>query len=145
VKTGDLIASAKVVRMKRNAIDLLVNDRERTIVIAETKEVPKVPPMPGVTPVPAASPGTTIVSRSILDEGLQDMGSLLRQARIQSYFDAGGPGGFTISNIRMDSLYKKMGIVDRDIIQEVTNIQTTDDVMMLLNSMRAGSSMSGTV
>jgi general secretion pathway protein C len=145
VKAGDLITGAKVVRIKRNAIDLLVNDQERTLKVAEKNEGPIVPPLP--VAAHATPPGATTVSRSAVDEGLQDMASLLRQARIQPYFDAGFPGGFIISNIRMDSLYKKMGIIDGDIIQEVNNrkIQTADDIMMLLNSMRAGSSMSVTV
>ena len=37
VKAGDLVAGAKVVRIKRNAIDLLVNNQERTLKIVESK------------------------------------------------------------------------------------------------------------
>ena len=44
VKAGDLVAGAKVIRIKRNAIDLLVNNQERTLKIAESKEGPIVPP-----------------------------------------------------------------------------------------------------
>ena len=56
VKAGDLVAGAKVIRIKRNAIDLLVNDQERTLKIVETKEGPIVPPPPGV-PAPTAVAG----------------------------------------------------------------------------------------
>ena len=44
VKAGDLIAGAKVIRIKRNAIDLLVDDQERTLKMVETKEGPILPP-----------------------------------------------------------------------------------------------------
>ena len=40
VKAGDLIAGARVVRIKRNAIDLLVNGQERTLKMVETNEGP---------------------------------------------------------------------------------------------------------
>jgi type II secretion system protein C len=149
VKAGDLVAGAKVVRINRNAIDLLVNDQERTLKIAETKEGPIVPPpaVPAPTPSPAASRGAIVISRSEVDTGLQDMGSLLRQAQIRPYFEAGVPEGFIISNIRPGSLYQKMGAVDGDIIQEVNGrkIRTADDVMGLLNTIKAGTNMSMTI
>jgi len=149
VKAGDLVAGAKVIRVSRNAIDLLVNGQERTLKMVETKEGPIVPPQ-GVRPPPAppAAPrGTTVISRSEVDAGLQDMGSLLRQAQIRPYFEAGVPNGFLISNIRPGSLYQKMGAVDGDIIQEVNGrpIRTADDVMGLLNTIKAGSTMSMTI
>ena len=149
VKAGDVVAGAKVIRVRRNAIDLLVNDQERTLKMVETKEGSIVPPqaVPPPTPPPAAPRGTTVISRSEVDAGLQDMGSLLRQAQIRPYFEAGVPNGFLISNIRPGSLYQKMGAVDGDIIQEVNGrpIRTADDVMGLLNTIKAGSSMSMTI
>ena len=152
VKAGDLVAGAKVVRIKRNAIDLLVNNQERTLKIAESKEGPIVPPPSGApAPPPAASPaasrGTTVISRSEIDAGLQDMGSLLRQAQVRPYFEGGVPEGFIISNIRPGSLYQKLGAVDGDIIQEVNGrkIRTADDVMGLLNTIKSGSNMSMTI
>jgi general secretion pathway protein C len=145
VKAGDILSGAKVVRIKRNAVDLLINNREWTIKIVETKEGPILPPSPAA--MPGVAPGTTVLSRSEIDEGLQDMGSLLRQALVRPYFNAGVPDGFLISNIRAGSLYKKMGIMDGDIIQEVNNrkIQTADDVMGLLSTIKSGSSLSMTV
>jgi len=148
VKAGDLAAGAKVIRVRRNAIDLLVNDQERTLKMVETKEGPIVPPQGVPPPPPPAAPrGTTVISRSEVDAGLQDMGSLLRQAQIRPYFEAGVPNGFLISNIRPGSLYQKMGAVDGDIIQEVNGrpIRTADDVMGLLNTIKAGSTMSMTI
>jgi general secretion pathway protein C len=151
VKAGDLVAGAKVIRVRRNAIDLLVNEQERTLTMVETKEGPPIVPPRGVLPPPAPPPaaprGTTVISRAEVDAGLQDMGSLLRQAQIRPYFEAGVPNGFLISNIRPGSLYQKMGAVDGDIIQEVNGrpIRTADDVMGLLNTIKAGSSMSMTI
>jgi len=145
VKAGDTLMGVQVLRIKRNAIDLLVNDREQTLKIVATKEGPTLPPSPAT--VPGVAPGTTVLSRSEIDERLRDMGSLLRQALVRPYFTAGVPDGFLISNIRPGSLYTKMGMMDGDIIQEVNHrkIQTADDVMGLLNTIKSGSGLSVTV
>ena len=143
VKAGDVIAGAKVVRINRNAVDLLVEDQERTLKIAETKEAPILPPPAARAAAPSVSSGAIIVSRSEIGAGLQDMGSMLRQAQVRPYFNAGVPDGFMISSIQAGSLYQKMGMVDGDIIQGVDNrkIQTADDMMSLFNTFKSASTM----
>ena len=143
VKAGDVIAGAKVVRINRNAVDLLVDDQERTLKIAETKEAPILPPPPAGAAAPSVSPGSLVLNRSEIGAGLQDMGSMLRQAQVRPYFNAGVPDGFMISSIQAGSLYQKMGIVDGDIIQGVNNraIRTADDMMDLYNVIKSGSGM----
>ncbi len=145
VKIGDILLGVEVLRIKRNAIDLLVNNREQTLKIVEMKEGTILSPSPAVKP--GVAPGTMVLSRSEVDEGLQDMGSLLRQALVRPYFTAGVPDGFLISNIRAGSLYKKMGMMDGDIIQEVNHkkIQTADDVMGLLSTIKSSPGLSMTV
>jgi len=143
VKAGDVIAGAKVVRIKRNAVDLLVENQERTLKMAETKEAPILPPPAAVaaaTPIPT---GPLVLNRGEVAAGLQDMGSMLRQAQVRPYFNAGIPDGFMISSIQAGSLYQKMGIIDGDIIQGVNNraIRTADDMMELLNLIKSGSGM----
>jgi general secretion pathway protein C len=144
VKAGDVIAGAKVVRIKRNAVDLLVENQERTLKMAETKEAPILPPPAAVaaaSPVPTGGP--LVLNRGEVAAGLQDMGSMLRQAQVRPYFNAGVPDGFMISSIQAGSLYQKMGIIDGDIIQGVNNraIRTADDMMELLNLIKSGSGM----
>ena len=145
VKLGDILSGAKVVRIKRNAVDFLVGDRVLTLKIVESKEEPILPPVQSAAS--AAPAGATILSRTEIDRELQDMGSLLRKALVRPYFNAGVPDGFIISNIRSGSLYQKMGIMNGDIIQEVNNrkIETADDVMGLLSTISAGSSLSVTI
>jgi len=145
VKIGDVLLGVEILRIRRNAIDLLVNNQERTLKIIESKEGPILSPSPFAKP--AMAPGAIVVSRSEIDEGLQDMGSLLRQALVRPYFNAGVPDGFMISNIRPGSLYKRMGMMDGDIIQEVNHkkIQTADDVMGLLSTIKSSAGLSLTI
>lgn len=145
VKSGDILSGAKVVRIKRNAVDFLVGDQVVTLKIVEAKEDSILPPAQSAASVVPS--GATILSRTEVDRELQDMGGLLRKALVRPYFNAGVPDGFIVSNIRLGSLYQKMGIMDGDIIQEVNSrkIQSADDVMGLLNTMRGGSSLSVTI
>jgi general secretion pathway protein C len=143
VKAGDTVAGAKVVRINRNSIDLLVGDQERTIKMAETKEAPIIPPVPAAAAAPGAPAGSMVINRSEIGAGFQDMGSMLRQAQIRPYFNAGVPDGFMISNIQAGSLYQKMGIMNGDIIQGVNDrtIRTADDMVNLYNVIKSGSGM----
>jgi len=143
VKVGDVVTGAKVVRIRRNAIDLLVNNQESTLEMLEMKKGPILTPSKAAA-APAVSSGPTVVSRSVIQEAMADMGSILSQAQIRPYFNAGIPDGFIVGSIRPGSLYQKMGIANGDIIQEVNNrkIRTVDDVMGLLNTIKSGSSLS---
>jgi general secretion pathway protein C len=148
VKTGDVVAGAKVVRINRNAVDFLVGEQKRTLKIAETKEAPILPTAArAALPPPPAAAGSIAVNRSEISAGLQDMGSMLRQAQVRPYFNAGVPDGFMVTNIQQGSLYQRMGIVDGDIIQGVDNrkIQTADDMMTLFNTLKGASGMALTV
>ncbi|OHE21225.1 MAG: hypothetical protein A2X95_00915 [Syntrophobacterales bacterium GWF2_56_9] len=143
VKVGDVVTGAKVIRIRRNAIDLLVNDQESTLAMLEKKKGPIMMPSKAAA-APAVSSGTTVVSRSLIQEAMANMGRILNQAQIRPYFNAGVPDGFIVSSIRPGSLYQKMGIANGDIIQEVNNrkIRTLDDVMGLLNTIKSGASLS---
>lgn len=147
VKVGSIMSGAKIVQIKRNAVNFLVGDQVVTLHIVESKVEPSVPTSTPRTVPAAMPPGTTIMNRAEIDKELQDMGSLLRNALVRPYFTAGVPDGFIISNIRPGSLYQRMGIVNGDVIQEVNNrkIQSADDVMGLLNTIKGSSSFSVTI
>ena len=145
VKVGDVVSGAKIVRIRRNALDLLIDDQERTLKMAETKEAPILPLTgQGMPPPATAARGTVVVNRNEVASGLQDMGSMLRQAQVRPYFNAGVPDGFMVTNIQAGSLYDKMGIAEGDIIQGIDsrNIRTADDMMSLLNTLKNASNMS---
>ena len=103
VKAGDVLAGGKVIRIKRNALDLLVNDREQTLQIVEAKTGPIVPPAPVAAAPPSGPGGAGVISRNEIAASLQDMGSMLRQAQIRPFFNAGVPDGFMISGIQAGS------------------------------------------
>ena len=146
VKAGDVVAGAKVIRIKRNAVDVLVEGEARTLKMAEMKEAPILPPPATATAStgPSPLPGTLVINRSELQEAMADMGRMLSQAQIRPYFNAGVPDGFIVTSIRSGSLYQKMGIANGDIIQEVNHrkIQTADDLSGLLSTLKSSNDIS---
>lgn len=143
VKIGDVVSGAKVIRIKRNAIDVLVNDQERTLKMAERTEAPIVPPAAKTAAAPVAPGATIMVNRSEISSALADMGTILRQAQVRPYFKGGVPDGFMITNIQPGSLYQRMGISNGDILQGVDGrkIQTADDMMAFLTTLKGASGM----
>lgn len=148
VKAGDVVAGAKVIRIRRNAVDVLMEGQERTLKMAEMKEAPILPSAVTAAaagpPPPPPAPGTLVVNRSEIQEAMEDMGSILSQAQIRPFFTMGVPDGFMVTSIRPGSIYQKMGIANGDIIQEVNNrkIQTADDMSGLLAILKSGNEMS---
>jgi len=127
-------------------VDVLVEGQERTLKMAEMKEAP-ILPLPPAAAAPTGLPplpGTLVLNRSELQDAMQDMGSMLSQAQIRPYFNAGVPDGFIVTSIRPGSLYQKMGIANGDIIQEVNRraIRTADDLSGLLNILKASNDLS---
>jgi general secretion pathway protein C len=143
LRVGDVVTGAKVIRIRRNAIDLLMNLQESTLEMLEPKKGPIPEPSKAAT-APVVASSTTVVSRNLIQEAMSNMGNILSQAQIRPYFNAGVPDGFIVNNIRPGSLYQKMGIANGDIVQEVNGrkIRTADDVMGLINTIKSGSSLS---
>ena len=115
VKVGDAVSGAKVVRIRRNAVDLLVNDQESTLEMLVMKKGPIPAPSKATAP-PEVSSGTTVVSRGFIQDAMANMGNILSQAQIRLYFTAGVPDGFIVVSIRPGSLYQKMGIANGDFL-----------------------------
>lgn len=87
---------------------------------------------------------TITVSRSDVDESLSDINKLLTQARIRPHFQDGQPNGLTITGIKANSIFRKMGLRNGDIIYGINGdpIQSPDDVLGVYNSMTSGSNIS---
>jgi general secretion pathway protein C len=143
VKIGDVISGARVIRIKRNALDVLVNDQERTLKMADKTEAPVLPgaEAKALPALPVAPGGGTVINRSEISAALADMGSLLRQAQVRPYFKGGVADGFMITNIQPGSMYQRMGIVNGDILQGIdgNRIQTADDMISFLNTLKGAS------
>jgi len=66
---------------------------------------------------------------------------LVSQASIRPHFSRGKPNGLSLKNIKWNSIFKKLGLQNGDIIKAVpsTNINTIDDVIPLYKSIQSHS------
>ncbi|MEE9912934.1 MAG: PDZ domain-containing protein [Deltaproteobacteria bacterium] len=137
-RIGEMIGSAKLVRITRNTAVLKGGEQEYVMKIKDTAEG-----------APAGrsgrGPGSGIaISRQEVTQSLGDLKSIMSQAVVRPFFSGGVQQGFVISNIAPGSLYQKLGLVNGDIVLDVNQkkLESADDILQLVNVMQAGGSIS---
>jgi general secretion pathway protein C len=126
-------------KILRGKVILRVGDKDEILTIEERatskteREYPK---------TRAIEKGTAItVSRSNLQQSLENIHQLLSQARVRPHFRDGKTDGLAISNIKAGSLFAKLGLKNGDIVQGIDgrSIKSPDDVMEVYRRLRSGS------
>jgi general secretion pathway protein C len=140
-RLGDMIGSARLIKITRNTAIIKSGDRKIILKIKETPEGSLL----SHSPAPQASIPSSgmVLSRSEVNEKLRDLKTIMGQAAVRPYFEAGAQEGFIISSIKPDSLYEKLGLQNGDIIIDVNSkrMQTADDMLQMVNIMQSGGSI----
>jgi general secretion pathway protein C len=140
-RLGDMIGSAKLVKITRNTAVIRGEGREITLKIKETPEGSLL----SRSPVPQANtPNSSMaLSRGEVNEKLRDLKTIMTQAAVRPYFEAGTQEGLIVSDIKPDSLYQKLGLQNGDIIIDVNSkrMQSADDILQIVNIMQSGGSI----
>ncbi len=140
-RLGDMIGSAKLVKITRNTAVIRGEGREITLKIKETPEGSLL----SRSPAPQASiPSSSMaLSRGEVNEKLRDLKTIMTQAAVRPYFEAGTQEGLIVSDIKPDSLYQKLGLQNGDIIIDVNSkrMQSADDILQIVNIMQSGGSI----
>jgi general secretion pathway protein C len=76
-------------------------------------------------------------------EMLEDKDELMQQAKMQPHFQNGQPDGLTLSNIKPNSIFRKMGLRNGDVISGVDgeNIRSESDAMQFFESLQSASTV----
>ena len=137
-RLGDMIGSAKLIKITRNTATLRSEGREITLKVKATLEGPLLPNSPG-----SATPRSMTLSKKTVNENLSDLKSIMSQAVMRPFLNEGVQEGLIISNIAPNSLYEKMGLQNGDIIIDVNNkrMQSSDNLLQTVNLMQSGSSI----
>jgi general secretion pathway protein C len=131
VNVGSVVAVARVVAIQRDKVVLGINGREEILLlgaegtrVASTRDdqAPK-----------ESTTSTYLVDRKTVQENLDNLPSLLMQARAELYFKEGRPEGFQLSQIQRGSILKSMGFQDGDVIQSVNghSVRSLEDAIAL--------------
>ncbi|MFC1811340.1 type II secretion system protein GspC [Thermodesulfobacteriota bacterium] len=78
-----------------------------------------------------------------IKEMLEDTDELMRQIKMRPHFENGKPDGLTLSNIKPNSIFRKMGLRNGDVISKVDgeDIKTKNDAMQVFESLQSASTV----
>ena len=81
------------------------------------------------------------LKREIINDAMMNINSLMKDVRIRPHFRNGRPEGMAISGIKSNSIFRKMGIRNGDIIIGVDGqkIESVDDAISLYGNLRSAS------
>jgi general secretion pathway protein C len=82
--------------------------------------------------------------RSYIDQSMTDMASLMTQVQIQPHMEDGVPAGLSLSSIKPNSIFRRMGLRNGDVITGVdgNEITSVDDALKLVDNLKSSSNLS---
>ncbi len=93
---------------------------------ARTRNAPANPGKFSDDGIRSVSEGSYLVDRREIDHTLENLNYVITQARAVPVLKDGQSVGFKFFNIRPDSLFERMGLIDGDIVQEVNGVPVRD-------------------
>ncbi len=167
VAEGDSVGSYRVSRITRDFVELLQGDktyrlfldfgairRERGLLEtpASGPSLPSgvegasggSPPPPSGESTSSSGSGTSVVSRSLIDQMLANPYELMSAVRITPYLKDGNPVGFQVRHLKRDNLLAQLGVRNGDVIKSINGIpiRNVGDVMNTIQSLMNSPSIS---
>lgn len=139
-KVGDTIQGAEIKKILRQKVVLRVGNNDEILAMDEES---KSEASQGGIAQPSGGRRVSL-TRSDIKKSLSNVNELLSQARIQPHFKGGRPNGFRLSQIKPDSVFKRMGFKNGDIVHGINNkpIKTTNDIISFYQNLRSGQEIS---
>ena len=110
VNVGSVVAGARVVSIERDKVVLRIDGREEILLLGAEGTRPA--GSRADQPTKESTTSTYVVDRKTVQENLDNLPSLLTQARAELYFKEGQPEGFQLSQIQKGSIFKSVGFED---------------------------------
>ena len=156
-REGDTIQeNALVKKILREQVILTVGGKDEMLSMEKTDSGQQVARAPAVSAAPRPQTPRTSpfvaasseeegsaqryeLKRDQIEEAVSNVNELMRQAKIRPHFRDGKPDGLTLSRIRQDSIFEKLGLKSGDIITGVDgeNIESVDDALRFYNSLKS--------
>jgi general secretion pathway protein C len=151
-RVGDTVSGALVKLILREKVVLTVEGKDE--ILEMQKPVPQSPlarlaanfplprpPVPG--PDPGSGPGAVskrriTLQREQIESALGNIGQLMGEAKIEPNMANGSPDGLLISDVKPNSLFRRMGLRNGDIITGVDGktIESVDDALKLYDNLK---------
>lgn len=143
-QVGDTVQDAVVKMVLREKVVLNVNGKDEILSMEKLEDVPEAA-APASPEAPVSSGSRRIaLKREQIESAVSDLNSLMSQVKIRPHFKDGQPDGIALSNIRSNSIFRKMGLRNGDVLMGVNdqNIQSVDDALGFYNSLKSASNVS---
>ena len=137
-RSGDSVANATVKVILREKVILSVNGKDEILEMAAAYSE-KTPA--GQAKSRAPSRKTITLQRSFVNDAIENIGSLLGQVRIRPHFVKGKPSGLSMTGIKPNSIFSKMGLKSGDVLTGVEGkkIQSVNDIIGLYEKLKSSS------
>ncbi len=146
-RTGDAIQTATVKQIYRQKVVLTVKGKDEILQMQELKSAkggrrsgPAARRMTGKTTTGKVRSQRISLRRSYIEKSMDDMASLMTQVQIRPHAD----GGLSLSSIKPNSIFRRMGLRNGDVITGVdgNEITTVDDALKLYDNLKEANSLS---
>jgi len=142
-RVGDSVENAIVKMILREKVILNVNGNDEILKIEKVLSSKKKTIKSSVAKSAKrkslkSSKGTKIkVKRSELEKSLNNLNEVFKQVRVRPHFYNGKPDGLTISGIKPQSVFRKLGLKSGDVILGVDgkDIRSVDDALKFYQSL----------
>jgi len=140
-RTGDTIQSATVKMILREKVVLNVSGRDEILEMEKLLAAAGARPSPIQTVV--SEPQNIAIKRSQIEGAVQNPNQLLQEIKIRPHFEKGKLDGLTITAIKPDSIFRKMGLVSGDILTSVDGekIESMNDALKFYETMKSASAV----
>ncbi|MCB9480611.1 MAG: PDZ domain-containing protein [Desulfobacteraceae bacterium] len=137
-KESDKIKDASIKRIFRQKVVLTRNGKDEILTIDPEKGQKKEYFDSIDSSINESGENQYQISREFIDQSLNNINTLMRQARARPHIENGNPGGIMIDNIKPLSLFNKMGLENGDILVGAngTDIKTVNDAIGLYNGLK---------
>jgi general secretion pathway protein C len=140
-RTGDAIQNATIKMILREKVVLNVSGRD------EVLEMEKLLAATGAKPnqirTAVSAPQSIAIKRSQIEGAVQNPNQLLQEIKIRPHFEKGKLDGLTITAIKPDSIFRKMGLISGDILTSVDGekIESMNDALKFYETIKSASTV----
>jgi general secretion pathway protein C len=150
-RVGDSIQNATLKRILRSKVVLSVNGKDEVLAMEEIKQGGPSRVVAGSSRAPrkASSGGVrrqrVSLRRNMITKAIEDVSKLMTQVKITPKMgEDGEQEGLSMSNIKPNSIFRRMGLRNGDVLQSVDGqqIQSVDDALKLYDSLKSADKVS---
>jgi general secretion pathway protein C len=83
---------------------------------------------------------TIPIAKDVLSDSMNNLNDMMTQVRVRPYFRRGKPEGLIVSQIKSDSVFAKLGLMNGDIIANVNGkpMSSPEEAFQFYNSLKSG-------